>query len=148
MLRQRVFVGALILSVVAWGTPARSADPPEIPLTIENHRFTPEAITVTAGTSFVLVITNKDATAEEFESHDLRIEKVIRRARPSASGCPRSRRARTTSSAISTKAPPRAGSSRSNAHGSHICRHTSRGLRGFACLSPSDGIHPERSALP
>ena len=56
MLRQRVFVGALILSVVAWGTPARSADPPEIALTIENHRFTPEAITVTAGTSFVLVI--------------------------------------------------------------------------------------------
>ena len=77
MLRQRVFVGAVILSVVAWGTPAWSADPPEIPLTIENHRFTPEAITVTAGTSFVLVITNKDATPEEFESHELRIEKVI-----------------------------------------------------------------------
>ena len=77
MLRQRVFVGALILSVVAWGTPARSADPPVIPLTIENHRFTPEEITVTAGTSFVLIITNKDATPEEFESHDLRIEKVI-----------------------------------------------------------------------
>jgi len=73
MLRQRVFVGAVILSVVAWGTPARSADPPEIPLTIENHRFTPEAITVTAGTSFVLVITNKDATPEEFESHELRL---------------------------------------------------------------------------
>src|SRR3989442_13526112 len=76
MLRQRVFVGAVILSVVAWGTPARSADPPEIPLTIENHRFTPEAITVTAGTSFVLVITNKDATPEEVESHELRIEKM------------------------------------------------------------------------
>src|SRR5437899_12874445 len=81
MLRQRVFVGALILSVVAWGTPARSADPPEIPLTIENHRFTPEAITVTAGTSFVLVITNKDATPEEFESHAPRIEKVIQAAK-------------------------------------------------------------------
>jgi len=77
MLRRRVLVGALILSVGAVGTPARSAEPPEIPLTIENHRFTPEEITVTAGTSFVLVITNKDATPEEFESHDLRIEKVI-----------------------------------------------------------------------
>ena len=30
-----------------------------------------------AGAPFVLVITNKDATAEEFESKDLRIEKVI-----------------------------------------------------------------------
>ena len=77
MLRRGVLVGALIFSVVAGATPARSADPPQIPLTIENHRFAPEEITVTAGTSFVLVITNKDATPEEFESHDLRIEKVI-----------------------------------------------------------------------
>ena len=30
-----------------------------------------------AGASFVLVITNKDKGPEEFESHDLRIEKVI-----------------------------------------------------------------------
>ena len=77
MLRRGVLVGALVLCVVAGGTPARSADPPEIPLTIENHHFTPEAITVPPGTSFVLVITNKDATPEEFESHDLRIEKMI-----------------------------------------------------------------------
>jgi hypothetical protein len=64
MWRRGVLVGALILSGGAVATPARSADPPEIPLTIENHRFTPEEITVTAGTSFVLVITNKDATPE------------------------------------------------------------------------------------
>lgn len=77
MLRRCVLVGALVLSVVAGSPPAPAADAPEIPLTIENHRFTPGEITVTAGTSFLLVITNKDATAEEFESHDLRIEKVI-----------------------------------------------------------------------
>jgi len=77
MVRRELLVWALILAVVAGGTPARSADALEIPLSIENHRFTPEEITVTAGTSFVLIITNKDATPEEFESHDLRIEKVI-----------------------------------------------------------------------
>jgi plastocyanin len=57
---------------------ARAADtPPEIALTIESNRFQPEEIKVKAGAAFVLVITNKDKGAEEFESHDLRIEKVI-----------------------------------------------------------------------
>ncbi len=49
----------------------------EIALTIENNRFQPEEIKVKAGAAFVLVITNKDKGPEEFESHDLRIEKVI-----------------------------------------------------------------------
>lgn len=50
---------------------------PEIALTIENNRFQPEEIKVKAGAPFVLVIANKDKGPEEFESHDLRIEKVI-----------------------------------------------------------------------
>ena len=49
----------------------------EIALTIEKNRFQPAEIRVKAGAPFVLVITNKDATAEEFESKELRIEKVI-----------------------------------------------------------------------
>ena len=49
----------------------------EIPVTIEKNRFQPAEIKVKAGTPFVLVVTNKDATPEEFESKELRIEKVI-----------------------------------------------------------------------
>lgn len=49
----------------------------EIVLTIENNRFQPEEIRVKAAAAFVLVITNRDKAPEEFESHDLRIEKVI-----------------------------------------------------------------------
>ena len=49
----------------------------EIPIAIEKNRFEPSEIRVKAGTPFVLVVTNKDATPEEFESKDLRIEKVI-----------------------------------------------------------------------
>jgi len=56
--------------------PAGAADP-EIPLTIEKNRFEPAEIKVKAGAPFVLVITNKDKSAEEFESKDLKIEKVI-----------------------------------------------------------------------
>ena len=77
MVCRNVLIGTLVLAVIVVGTLAQAADLVEIPLTIENHRFAPEEITVEAGASFVLVISNKDATAEEFESHDLRIEKVI-----------------------------------------------------------------------
>ena len=49
----------------------------EIPVVIEKNRFQPAEIKVKAGTPFVLVVTNKDATPEEFESKELRIEKVI-----------------------------------------------------------------------
>lgn len=77
MVCRNVLIGTLVLAVIVVGTLAQAADLVEIPLTIENHRFAPEEITVKAGASFALVISNKDATAEEFESHDLRIEKVI-----------------------------------------------------------------------
>jgi hypothetical protein len=72
-----VLVALLIASVLLVPTLAVAADPPDIPLTIENNRFQPEEIKVKAGEGFVLVITNKDKKAEEFESRDLRIEKVI-----------------------------------------------------------------------
>src|SRR5262249_46250763 len=65
------------LATVMVATAARAADPKEIPITIENNRFSPEEIKVKAGEPFVLVVTNKDKAPEEFESKDLRIEKVV-----------------------------------------------------------------------
>ena len=73
---------ALVLIVAALGggvlapADARAADP-EVALIIDDNRFIPEEIKVKAGTPFVLVITNRDATAEEFESKELRIEKIV-----------------------------------------------------------------------
>jgi plastocyanin len=69
----------LVLGVLD-GVPAALAQapaPPELALTIEQHKFTPEELRVKAGQAFVLVITNKDATPEEFESKELRVEKII-----------------------------------------------------------------------
>ena len=79
MARYLASVAALLIACLALiPSFARAADtPPEIALTIESNRFQPEEIKVKAGAAFVLVITNKDKGAEEFESHDLRIEKVI-----------------------------------------------------------------------
>jgi plastocyanin len=49
----------------------------EIPVTIENNRFSPSEIRVKAGAPFVIVVTNRDKTPEEFESKELRLEKVV-----------------------------------------------------------------------
>jgi plastocyanin len=50
---------------------------PIIELTIENHLFYPENVVIPADTRVKLIIQNKDATAEEFESFDLKREKFI-----------------------------------------------------------------------
>jgi uncharacterized cupredoxin-like copper-binding protein len=69
----------LVFAVVAVGTTPVSGQEKlaEFPVTIENNRFVPSEIKVKAGKPFVLVVTNRDAKPEEFESKDLRIEKVI-----------------------------------------------------------------------
>ena len=48
-----------------------------IDVTIKDHRFIPAEIHVPAGKLTVLNIKNEDATAEEFDSSALKIEKVI-----------------------------------------------------------------------
>jgi heme/copper-type cytochrome/quinol oxidase subunit 2 len=55
---------------VAW-----AADP--VVLTLKDHQFTPSAVTVPAGERFRIEVENKDATPAEFESNDLRVEKIV-----------------------------------------------------------------------
>lgn len=68
-------IAAAMLLTASFG--ALAAGEPEFSLVIENNKFTPERIEVPAGKKVKLNIENKDATAEEFESNELRIEKVI-----------------------------------------------------------------------
>jgi hypothetical protein len=44
---------------------------------IENHKFVPESIKVPVNQRIKLIIYNNDPTPEEFESHDLKREKII-----------------------------------------------------------------------
>jgi hypothetical protein len=44
---------------------------------IKNHRFNPALIKVPVGQDFELEVYNDDNTAEEFESHDLKKEKIV-----------------------------------------------------------------------
>lgn len=67
----------LCLLLAAAPLVATAADVPEIQLAIQNHRYQPEELKVPAGVKFKLIVTNKDATPEEFESVDLKREKIV-----------------------------------------------------------------------
>ena len=58
---------------------ARAADSTGavVNLTIENHKFTPAQVAVPAGQPATITINNLDPLAEEFDSSDLHIEKVV-----------------------------------------------------------------------
>jgi plastocyanin len=77
MIRWLAAATLMVATLATTSGPATAADPREIPLTIENSRFSPEEVKVKAGEPFVLVVTNKDKAPEEFESKELRIEKVV-----------------------------------------------------------------------
>jgi hypothetical protein len=57
--------------------PAMADDPPQIAVKLKDHRFEPAEIHVPAGKPAVLVVTNEDATPDEFDSTALKVEKVI-----------------------------------------------------------------------
>jgi heme/copper-type cytochrome/quinol oxidase subunit 2 len=57
--------------------PALAADAASVQLVIKGHRFEPAELRVPANTPVVIEVLNEDDTAEEFESAELRIEKVI-----------------------------------------------------------------------
>lgn len=74
---------------IAWGllVPATAlADSPaysptnsdgQVEVILKDHRFTPSEVHVPAGKRTQLLIRNEDATADEFDSAALKVEKVI-----------------------------------------------------------------------
>ncbi len=68
---------ALGIAAIVAAPMARAADEKGLTLTIKDHRFSPETLTVPAGEVFALTVVNADPTAEEFESTDFHVEKVI-----------------------------------------------------------------------
>jgi len=71
----KTLLPALALALAA--TAAAAADVPEFTLTIKDHKFEPAELTVPAGQKVKLKVVNADPTPEEFESHELKREKVI-----------------------------------------------------------------------
>jgi len=72
----RSLLNAIFIGVLLLARPALAADP-DFTIAIKDHRFEPAELQVPAGKKFTLLVKNLDPTAEEFESHDLKRERVI-----------------------------------------------------------------------
>jgi hypothetical protein len=73
MLRSTLFSLALVSATVV---PA-GAEEPTYTLVIKDHKFQPAEIEVPANQKIALIVRNEDPTPEEFESTELRREKVV-----------------------------------------------------------------------
>jgi plastocyanin len=71
MLRATATVVSLLLTFSAY------AQDFEAHLTIREHKFEPAELTVPAGQKIKLLVENQDATPEEFESNELKREKIV-----------------------------------------------------------------------
>jgi hypothetical protein len=72
----RLAAFALAASLVAGGF-ALAESPVSVALTLKDHRFTPDRITVPAGQIVRIELVNLDGAAEEFDSDDLHVEKDV-----------------------------------------------------------------------
>lgn len=72
MLRGLLLAGLLLSSMVL-----SAAEPLEMTLIIKEHRFEPAELKVPAGAKIKLLVVNRDATPEEFESYELNREKIV-----------------------------------------------------------------------
>ena len=71
MTRCILFLTALVLA----GAGGAAADPVE--LSLSGHKFDPAELTVPANQKFQIKVTNGDEAPAEFESHDLKVEKIV-----------------------------------------------------------------------
>lgn len=66
---------ALLMCLLFCG--AAIADVPTFTIEIRDHLFYPSQLAVPANTKVKLIVINRDATPEEFESYELNREKII-----------------------------------------------------------------------
>ena len=68
----------LLISLILASFAATAAElPQQYTLVIRNHRFEPAQLKVPAGSKFKLLVENRDATPEEFESTEFNREKIV-----------------------------------------------------------------------
>ncbi|MGI9170539.1 MAG: cupredoxin domain-containing protein [Caulobacteraceae bacterium] len=70
-------VPALAIAVAVLSTVPALASPAPVVMTLKDHRFTPAAVTVPPGEKITIQLINHDMATEEFDSHDLKVEKLV-----------------------------------------------------------------------
>jgi len=74
-MKRFALIGAVLS--LAFAAPACGEDSGPIALNLKDHKFTPSEIHVKANQPNVILLTNDDDTAEEFDSSALKVEKVV-----------------------------------------------------------------------
>jgi len=83
MMNYRARFRSFVLALLAAGSllyvvhPATAEEVVAVSVVIRNHAFEPAEVRVPAGRTIRLTVQNADATPEEFESHDLNLEKIV-----------------------------------------------------------------------
>lgn len=67
----------LLAAVLVLIAPLAAAAPAPITVVLKDHRFAPSVLTVPAGQKVQIVLLNQDKATEEFDSHDLKTEKLV-----------------------------------------------------------------------
>jgi len=75
-MRIGIVLGAVVL-LAGPSVAARADEPLVFSLTLKNHRFQPDHLEVPAGQRFRIQLTNNDDTTDEFESYDMKFEKIV-----------------------------------------------------------------------
>ena len=72
----RVILAFGVIAAIAV-PPALADEPTKYEWTIKGHAFDPPELRVPAGKAFVLKLKNLDPTPAEFESHSMKVEKIV-----------------------------------------------------------------------
>jgi hypothetical protein len=75
--RVALFIGATFASAILAPFAAQAADPVTYEITLKDQAFTPAELKVPAGTAFIIKLKNENDAPAEFESKDMKFEKVV-----------------------------------------------------------------------
>lgn len=78
MIKKNIYLSFLLyIFIFQLNIAKASVDFLEVDLYIKDHKFYPEVLELPAGRKIVLIVHNQDSTIEEFESIDLKREKIV-----------------------------------------------------------------------
>lgn len=71
------YLACLVVGITGTVTAPAAKAADSVTLTLKDHGFVPAKIQASANERFRIEVTNQDATPAEFESTDLRVEKIV-----------------------------------------------------------------------
>ncbi|MDE7547702.1 cupredoxin domain-containing protein [Acetobacter fabarum] len=74
---KRLFAALPLLTGMCLFPPVQAQAQTVFHLTLKDHHFEPDHLSVPAGERFIIELENQDSTTDELESYDMKFEKII-----------------------------------------------------------------------